>query len=307
VWKKLFKTYCLNLITGTENAIKLPDHKLQNAFCIMTVNKLKQIYNSNSNMKATHKRHLHNKIKHKITTGNAMLAQKDKGRTTVIIYKHDYDEKVHAFLTKNDINPTPKNPLNKDCKLIWDTLQQCNLIFSKNQIRKLTPKNPTPPRLNACLKIHKPNNPIWPIVNNKNAPTYKIAKKLNDILKQHLQLENQYHTLYSENWAHNISALKINNNHKMITYDIKDLYVNIPIEETLTITKQQLLKNNDKNKTKQIITILQTILEQNYFEFQGTIYHPNKGIEMGSPISGTTAKTFLRHIEKKHIKQLLVS
>jgi hypothetical protein len=93
----------------------------------------------------------------------------------------------------------------------------------------------------------------------------------------------------------------------MITYDIKDLYVNIPIEETLTITKQQLLKNNDKHKTKQIITILQTILEQNYFEFQGTIYHPNKETEMGSPISGTTAKTFLRNIEKKHIKQLLVS
>lgn len=208
----------------------------------MTANKLKHIYNSNSNIKVTHKRHLRNKIKHKITTGNAMLAQADKGRTTVIIYKHDYDEKVHTFLTENDINATPKNPLNKDCKLIWDTLQQCNLIFSKNHIIQLTPKNPTPPRLNARLKIQTPNKPIWPVVKNKNAPTYRIAKKLNDILKQRLQMENQYNTLNSEKWAHNISALKINNNHKMITYDIKDLYVNIPKEETLTITKQQLLK-----------------------------------------------------------------
>jgi hypothetical protein len=97
--EKPVKTYCLNLITEMENAIKLLDHKLQNAFCIMTVNKLKQINNSNSNMKATHKRHLRNKIKHKITTGDAMLAHEDKGRTTVIICKHDYDEKVHAFLT----------------------------------------------------------------------------------------------------------------------------------------------------------------------------------------------------------------
>jgi hypothetical protein len=55
-------------------------------------------------------------------------------------------------------------------------------------------------------------------------------------------LENQYNTLNSENWAHNISTLKINNNHKIITYDIKDLYINIPIQETLTITKQQLLQ-----------------------------------------------------------------
>jgi hypothetical protein len=45
-------------------------------------------------MKAIHKHHLYvlNKIKHKITTGNAMLAQADKGRTTVIIYKQDNDE-----------------------------------------------------------------------------------------------------------------------------------------------------------------------------------------------------------------------
>jgi hypothetical protein len=175
--EKPLKTYWLNLITDMGNAMKLLDHKLQNAFCIMTANKLKQIYNSNSNMKLTHKHHLRNKIKHKITTENAMLAPADKGRTTVIIYKHDCDEKVQTFLTKNDINPTPKNPLNKDCKLICNTLQQCNLIFSKNHIRQLTPKNPTPPRLNACLKIHKPNNPIWPVVNNKNAPTHKIVKK----------------------------------------------------------------------------------------------------------------------------------
>jgi len=59
-------------------------------------------------------------------------------------------------------------------------------------------------------------------------------------LKQRLQLENQYNTQNSENLAHNISTLKINDNLKMLTYNTKDLYVNIPIEETLTITKQQL-------------------------------------------------------------------
>jgi len=133
------------------------------------------------------------------------------------------------------------------------------------------------------------------------------SKKLKDILKQHLHLENQYNTQNSENLAHNMSTLKMNDSLKMITYDIKDLYINIPIEENLTITKQQLLKNNDKYITKQIITILHTILKQNYFEFQETIYHPSKGIAMGSPISGTMAEMFLQHIENKHIKQLLDS
>jgi len=93
----------------------------------------------------------------------------------------------------------------------------------------------------------------------------------------------------------------------MITYYVKDLYVNIPIDETLKITESQLLKNNDKHKTKKIITILKTILAQNYFTFHDTIYHPNKGVAMGSPISGTMAEIFLQYIENGHLKQLLDS
>jgi hypothetical protein len=138
-----------------------------------------------------------------------------------------------------------------------------------------TSKNPTPPTLNAQLKLHKPNIPIRPVVNNNKAPTYKTAKKLNDILKQFLCLDNRYNTVNSTSLANDIVKLTINNKHRMITYYVKDLYVNIPIDETLKITESQLLKNNDKPKTKKIITILKTILAQNYFTFHDTIYHPN--------------------------------
>jgi hypothetical protein len=38
-----------------------------------------------------------------------------------------------------------------------------------------------------------------------------------------------------------------NNKHRLITLDIKDLYVNIPLKETTDITRTQLLKNNNTN------------------------------------------------------------
>jgi hypothetical protein len=38
------------------------------------------------------------------------------------------------------MHPMPKNPISKDCKIIRDTLQKSNLIFSKGQIRHLTQK-----------------------------------------------------------------------------------------------------------------------------------------------------------------------
>jgi len=73
----------------------------------------------------------------------------------------------------------------------------------------------------------------------------------------------------------------------MITFDIKDLYVNIPIKETLRIMKILLLENNNENTRKQMITLLEVTLQQNYFSFCNNIYQPEKGVFMGSPISNT--------------------
>ena len=129
---------------------------------------------------------------------------------------------------------------------------------------------------------------------------------MNDILKHCLYLDNRYNTINSTGLANDIVKLTINNKHRMITYDVKELYVNISIDETLNITESQLLKNKDKQKTKQLIAILKTILAQNYFTFQDSIYHPNKGVAMGSPISGTMAEIFLQYIENRHLNSYLI-
>jgi len=54
--------------------------------------------------------------------------------------------------------------------------------------------------------------------------------------------------------------------------------------------------------THQIMTLLSTILRQNYFSFLGQIYLPDKGVAMGSLISSTMAEIFLQQIENSIIK-----
>jgi hypothetical protein len=142
---------------------------------------------------------------------------------------------------------------------------------------------------------------------NRTVPAHKIARKLNTILNNHLLLQNQYNTVNSSPLANDLIQLKINNKHKLLTLDIKELYVNIPIKETINITKAQLLIHNDKETTNQIITLLETILAQNYFTFQNHIYEPDKVVAMGSPVSGIIAKIFLQQLEKTHIKHLMDS
>ena len=139
------------------------------------------------------------------------------------------------------------------------------------------------------------------------APAYKAAKKLNTILSNHLHLENQYNVSNSNTLAKDLIQLKINNKRRLLTLDTKDLYVNIPIKETINVTKTQLLIHNDKHTGNQIVMLLETILGQNYFTFQNQIYQPDKGVAMGSPTSGTVAEIFLQHLEKTHIKHLIDS
>jgi len=86
-------------------------------------------------------------------------------------------------------------------------------------------KKPQPPILKAQIKLHKPGNPIRPVINNINAPTYKIAKHLIEIINRHIHLSNQYNVKNSTTLAHDLTKLKTNENHRIMTYDIKDLYV----------------------------------------------------------------------------------
>ena len=53
---------------------------------------------------------------------------------------------------------------------------------------------------------------------------------------------------------------------------------------------------------KQMITLLEVTLQQNYFSFRNNIYQPEKGASMGSPISNTVAEIFL---QDTHLKQIL--
>jgi len=142
--QKPTKTNWENLVIETERAIKLLDDKLQNPFRIIAAKKLKQLRNTNHH-NATHKRQLHvlKQINQRITNNNAMITRTDKGKTTVIIYTHDYKEKVHTFLSDNNFRIIPKDPTSYDHRRIQKALQQCDRIIDRKQIKFLT-QNPNP-------------------------------------------------------------------------------------------------------------------------------------------------------------------
>jgi hypothetical protein len=125
-----------------EQPVRHQDAKLQNTYRFMAANKLKKIITSTSQTNILQKRHLHviKELNKKLTTGNGIVTEADKGKTIVIIDSKEYAEKSASFLTTNNFNILTKDPINNFQKLINKIMQECNSIIDTRQIKFLTQK-----------------------------------------------------------------------------------------------------------------------------------------------------------------------
>jgi hypothetical protein len=106
--------------------------------------------------------------------------------------------------------------------------------------------------------------------------------------------------------AHELTTLYIDSQYRMATFDIKDLYVKLPIRNIIDATTFWLSKHHTQPLiTKQITTLIPTVLNQNYFQCNQQNYKSQIGIAMGSPVQyygqilftvsgGTVDKTLVR-------------
>ena len=116
------------------------------------------------------------------------------------------------------------------------------------------------------MKIHKEKNPIRPIVNWANPPAYKLAKKLAKDLHKYTPLPYVFNIKNSTHLMKDLLDTPYDANLKLASFDITNMYTNIPTNELPNII-QNLCTTNNINPTAQaeIIHLCNIILNQNYF------------------------------------------
>jgi hypothetical protein len=131
-------------------------------------------------------------------------------------------------------------------KQISQLLHKCNPLIAKNQHKYLLQMKPNAPELNAIIKTHKIDNPIRPVINSIKAPSYKLARYFNKLRNNLIALP------YSADLALELIKLHIAEHHRLVTFDIKDLYVNLPIQDIINSTKFWLKKTviNKRQSTR---------------------------------------------------------
>jgi hypothetical protein len=159
------------------------------------------------------------------------------------MHKHDLDDKVNTFINENDINELKADSTQRMQKMTQNTIKQCTHILEPNKRKYITQMHPQAPNLNAKIKIHKPTTLIRPVINNIHAPTHKLAQHIHHKLKDLLKLKYEFNITNTTQFADSLTKLNLNSDHKILTMDIKDLYVKIPINTTLNIVNT-LLKYN---------------------------------------------------------------
>ena len=147
------------------------------------------------------------------------------------------------------------------------------------------------------------NIPIRPLINYTTAPNYKIAKKLQQIIKDSIKLENIHNVKNTFEFINKIKDMEITPSYKLVSMDIVNLYTNIPVLETLKILKVNLTTTGILNKKQidELLSLLQIIVQQNYYTHDNKYFNQEEGLAMGSPLSGLLAEIYMNYYENKFL------
>jgi len=234
-------------------------------------------------------------------------SQKRTKVTTVILYLDEYNQKVEKFISSNNFITANADITKNLQREIRNTVNECQRMIHKSERWKYVNLNHTALTMRGLVKLHKEDTPIRLIMNWRNTPGYKLAQMLVRKLTSYIPLPFAYNIKNTVQLMNDLIEIPHEQNMKFASFDISSMYLNIPTMELMVILRKLCEVNSVDDKTTQEITrIAQTLVEQNYFQFQDSIYVQNEGLDMGAPTSSIQSEVYLQYVENTTIYELLI-
>jgi hypothetical protein len=83
----------------------------------------------------------------------------------------------------------------------------------------------------------------------------------------------------STTFIHTLVQNKINENTKLCSFDIENIYANVPITDVKNTVNEVLNRNNEKEiEIEEILELVDVVLEQNYLRINEQHYIQNEGL-----------------------------
>jgi hypothetical protein len=236
---------------------------------------------------------------------DVIILPADKGRTTVVMDKTEYEDKIKALLDDKDTyEPIAKDPThtykNKLEGILRRFKKEGNLSYELYNYLKPTSENA--PKFYGLPKVHKQNTPLRPIVSSCGSITCNTAKCLAKILGP-LVGQLKHHVKNIRDFVKKIEGLEVPPWKTIVSFDVTALFTSIPVDKALEVIHSRLIMDTAlHNRTSliidQVMELCRFCLSTTYFVYQGQFYRQKQGAAMGSPVSPIVANLYMEDFEK---------
>jgi hypothetical protein len=256
-----------------------------------------------------------------------VITRPDKGNGVVLMDKSDYIDKVNLVLedsskfqrVEGDIFKkilSEEGKINRFVRKTFGGVDENGRHFPT--YNQLLVSGSSLGILYGLPKIHKENVPIRPILSACNTPAYNLAKYLVPIISP--LTKNEYTVPSTFHFAKEVCNLDFTSEPSEISFasfDVKSLFTNIPLNETINIILNILFKDNEYldcslfgntndihvlNRS-QFKELLDLACLDNHFIFNGSMYKQIDGVAMGSPLGPTLAMAFMCFMEEEWLSE----
>ena len=238
-----------------------------------------------------------------------VLIENNKSQATCIIPKKQLEEPVLNEINDSDrYRPLPKNDIEKVKTSVnkeLAILRRDNLI-SKEYLNSLKQITPTTPSARPTLKAHKDPLKTRLIINTRGSAFYKIAKAVSQHLRP-LTTSGKSYIKDSEQLIAKIKPEKLENNERLISFDIAEMYPSLPKADVIQEVIRRI-KNDDFNpkiNKEALIKLAKLSLNYMTFTINGKFYEQAEGLFIGSPSSPCFAEIFIQRVEELHIYNMI--
>ena len=180
--------------------------------------------------------------------------------------------------------------------------------FKQDEYNKIYPRGSGIARIYGLPKIHKLDNledkdnvnqklKVRPIISSIGTYNYNLAKFLTKKLTPYIP--NEYTAKDTFSFVKELNDIEFTDKY-LISFDIVSLFSNIPLDETIKLSVDILLKNEPdlKINREELTRLFEFATAESHFLFEGNVYDQVDGVSMGSPLSPVFANIFMGHHEK---------
>lgn len=249
-------------------------------------------------------------IREKVEKYNLVVIRADKGNTVVIIRRTNYVSKMLNILSDTSKFKCVNEESSIDRLRKFQSFLRYHHkqgVFTDDEYAELFPTSTSIPTMYGLPKTHKAGIPLRPILSMAGCFNHAFAKWIGKRLERLREAKSIARDSFSLGF---LGSPNLTDGY-FVSYDVVSLFTNIPLDQTIDLTLNQLYPRNSgvPAKDQRFAGMSKTIfkrsldwcLRNNTFIFDGKYYVQTDGIAMGSPLAPILADIFMNHVLESKI------